>query len=527
MSEKPLTDIAFSTLGLHPKLLCGLEDAGFTQCTPIQKMTLPLALRGKDIAGQAQTGTGKTLAFLVTVLNRILSQPALDHRTPKDPRGLILAPTRELAIQIYNDAKRIASKLQLRFALIYGGLDYEKQRERLQQGVDIIIATPGRLIDYVKQHNVVRLRACEICVLDEADRMLDLGFIKDVRFLLRALPSQQRQTLLFSSTLSHRILELSYEHMQNPEKVVVESDTVTVERVSQRVYFPAEEEKIPLLIGLLAQSAPGRALVFVNTKAVVSAIAHKLERQGYRVSILSGDIPQAKRQQLLSRFQKNQLDILVTTDVAARGLHIDGLSYVYNYDLPYDPEDYVHRIGRTARLGAKGDAVSFACERYAVHLPQIEQFIAQKIPVYPITKELLQPQPVHRSNTLNVENEPLTVDISTSDLQQMRNRQVVSEPSKRNGQNYRDGGKMPLSQEGRRSRGLRRRRHNKPWEKASEDRAPSITPPPQEASAMPLEPIVQHAAPMPFETPPTPSPTRPGLFARMRQWVTRVLYHNG
>ncbi|HDX0809350.1 TPA: ATP-dependent RNA helicase RhlB [Stenotrophomonas maltophilia] len=394
MSDKPLTDLTFSSFELHPALQAGLEGAGFTRCTPIQALTLPVALPGGDVAGQAQTGTGKTLAFLVAVVNRLLTRPALADRKPEDPRALILAPTRELAIQIHKDAVKFGSDLGLRFALVYGGVDYDKQRELLQQGVDVIIATPGRLIDYVKQHKVVSLHACEICVLDEADRMFDLGFIKDIRFLLRRMPERTtRQTLLFSATLSHRVLELAYEHMNEPQKLVVEAETITAARVRQRIYFPADDEKIPLLLGLLSRSEGARTMVFVNTKVSVERVARSLEKAGYRVGVLSGDVPQKKRESLLNRFQKGQLEILVATDVAARGLHIDGIKYVYNYDLPFDAEDYVHRIGRTARLGEEGDAISFACERYAMGLPDIEAYIEQKIPSEPVTKELLTPLP--------------------------------------------------------------------------------------------------------------------------------------
>ena len=394
MSDKPLTDVTFSSFDLQPTLLAGLEGAGFTRCTPIQALTLPVALPGGDVAGQAQTGTGKTLAFLVAVANRLLTRPALADRKPEDPRALILAPTRELAIQIHKDAMKFAADTGLRFALVYGGVDYDKQRELLQQGVDVIIATPGRLIDYVKQHKVVSLHACEICVLDEADRMFDLGFIKDIRFLLRRMPERTtRQTLLFSATLSHRVLELAYEHMNEPQKLVVETESITAERVRQRIYFPADEEKLPLLIGLLSRSEGARTMVFVNTKVFVERVARALEKAGYRVGVLSGDVPQKKRESLLNRFQKGQLEILVATDVAARGLHIDGIKYVYNYDLPFDAEDYVHRIGRTARLGEEGDAISFACERYAMSLPDIEAYIEQKIPVESVTSELLTALP--------------------------------------------------------------------------------------------------------------------------------------
>ncbi len=390
MSDKPLTDITLSSFDLHPALLAGLENAGFTRCTPIQALTLPVALAGRAVARPAHTRTGKTLAFLVATINRLLSRPPLAERKHEDPRALILAPTRELAIQIHKDAMKFASDLGLKFALVYGGVDYDKQRALLQAGADIIIATPGRLIDYVKQHKVVSLHACEVCVLDEADRMFDLGFIKDIRFLLRRMPERTtRQTLLFSATLSHRVLELAYEHMNEPEKLVVEAEFITAAKVRQKIYYPADDEKIPLLLGLLSRSEGARTMVFVNTKVFVERVARALERAGYRVGVLSGDVPQKKRESLLRKFQAGQLELLVATDVAARGLHIDGVSHVYNYDLPFDAEDYVHRIGRTARLGAEGDAISFACERYAMSLPDIERYIEQKIPSEPVTPELL------------------------------------------------------------------------------------------------------------------------------------------
>jgi ATP-dependent RNA helicase RhlB len=400
MTDKPLTDVAFSSLDLHPVLLEGLTQAGFTRCTPIQALTLPIALTGRDVAGQAQTGTGKTIAFLVAVVNRLLTRPAIANRGETDPRALILAPTRELAIQIQKDAQRVAAETGLRFALIYGGVDYDKQREMLRSGCDVIIATPGRLIDYLKQR-VFSLSACEAVVLDEADRMFDLGFIKDIRFLLRRMPpAGERQSLLFSATLSHRVLELAYEHMNDPEKLTAETETVTAARVRQVVYFPAAEEKIPLLLNLLARTEAKRSMIFVNMKVAAEKVSRRLERQGHRVAMLSGDVPQKKRQSLLAKFQRGEIGILVATDVAARGLHIDGVSHVYNYDLPNDCEDYVHRIGRTARLGAEGDAISFACDMYAMSLPEIEAYIEQKIPVEQITPDLLGPvAPVARAQS--------------------------------------------------------------------------------------------------------------------------------
>ncbi len=486
MSDKPLTDVTFSSFDLHPSLLAGLEAAGFTRCTPIQAMTLPVALPGGDVAGQAQTGTGKTLAFLVAAINRLLTRPALAERKPEDPRCLILAPTRELAIQIHKDAMKFASDLGLKFALVYGGVDYDKQRAQLQAGADIIIATPGRLIDYVKQHKVVSLHACEVCIHDEADRMFDLGFIKDLRFLLRRMPVRtERQTLLFSATLSHRVLELAYEHMNEPQKLVVEAETVTAARVRQVLYYPADEEKLPLLLGLLSRSEGARTMVFVNTKAFVERVARALEKAGYRVGVLSGDVPQKKRESLLKKFQAGQLELLVATDVAARGLHIDGVSHVFNYDLPFDAEDYVHRIGRTARLGAEGDAISFACERYAMSLPDIEAYIEQKIPSEPVTAELLTALP--RAPKPQVEAVAEDGESIGEIFKEVREARAAEDAKRgggrsRSGAGERRGERSGGSRSGDgESRGPRRRR--KPQGEAVADAAAGQNPAPAQAAA--------------------------------------------
>ena len=393
MSQHPITDITFESFDLHPRLLSGLHASGFTRCTPIQALALPLALTGRDVAGQAQTGTGKTGAFLVAVLNRLLTRPAVADRKLTDPRAIIIAPTRELAIQIDKDFRSIGRDTGLTSALIYGGVDYDKQRDALKAGCDLIVATPGRLIDYLKQH-VFSFNAIEVVVIDEADRMFDLGFIKDIRFLFRRMPPrEQRQGMLFSATLSHRVLELAYDHMNSPENLAVEADNVTADRVRQVVYFPAKEEKLPLLVNLLSRVDANRSLVFVNTKIAAEKVTRALERQGFTVATLSGDVPQAKRERLLGKFQKGEIEVLVATDVAARGLHITAVSHVFNYDLPHDAEDYVHRIGRTARLGAEGDAISFACDLYAMGLPDIEAYIEQKIPTAAITADLLVAPP--------------------------------------------------------------------------------------------------------------------------------------
>jgi Superfamily II DNA and RNA helicases len=398
MSETHLTDTRFKDFDLPASLMQGIEEAGFSNCTPIQANTLPLSLQGMDVAGQAQTGTGKTAAFLVAVYNHLLRDPGAPTRRIDQPRALILAPTRELAIQIHHDAASLGRHTGLKLGLAYGGTGYEQQRTTIEQGVDILIGTPGRLIDYFKQH-VFDLKAIQSMVVDEADRMFDLGFIADLRYMMRRMPPPaQRLSMLFSATLSLRVTELAYEHMNNPTLVEVQPDKVTADRVKQDMYFPASNEKIPLLLGLLHKLQPTRAIVFVNTKRVADRVWGYLEGNGYKTAILSGDVPQQKRQHLLAQFESGAFPMLVATDVAARGLHIPDVTHVFNYDLPQDAEDYVHRIGRTARAGASGEAISFACEEYAFSLMDIEAYVGHKIPVSSISSELLrEPQPPVKS----------------------------------------------------------------------------------------------------------------------------------
>ncbi|MFC1720398.1 DEAD/DEAH box helicase [Pseudomonadota bacterium] len=375
-----LTEIEFSSLDLLPQVHEGLKQAGFKFCTPIQALTLPPALQGSDIAGQAQTGTGKTAAFLLVIFQRLLKHPG--NQGGRHPRSLVLAPTRELALQIHKDALLLGSGTGLKFGLAYGGVDYEKQRKALEEGVDVLIGTPGRIIDYFKQH-VFNLKQIDVMVLDEADRMFDLGFIKDIRYVLRQLPPlDKRQCLMFSATLSQRVLELAYEHMNEPDLLKVEADQVTADNVVQSVYYPANDEKLPLLVSLLSAIKDGRVLVFANMRVTTDLIERTLNANGIQAEAMSGQVPQKKRQTLLKQFHDGKLPVLVATDVAARGLHIPDVTHVINYDLPQDAEDYVHRIGRTARLGAKGEAISFACENYAFHLPEIEAYIG-----YPIATE--------------------------------------------------------------------------------------------------------------------------------------------
>jgi ATP-dependent RNA helicase RhlB len=393
MSDAHLSQLTFESLNIADSLKRGIAELGYTRCTPIQAQTLPVALAGRDVAGQAQTGTGKTAAFLIALFNRLLNDPPEDR--PPDaarasaPRAIVIAPTRELAVQIHSDAEGIGKYTGLKLAIVFGGVDYEKQRRVLEEGVDVLIGTPGRIIDYFKQH-VFDLRHIQVAVMDEADRMFDLGFIKDIRFILRRLPHPTlRLTMMFSATLSHRVMELAYEHMNNPELIRIEPDKITVDSVKQVLYFPSTEEKIPLLMGLLRRIDARRTMVFVNTKRIAEVLERTLTANGFVAQAISGDVPQTKRLKMMRDFHNGDIAVLIATDVASRGLHIPDVSHVFNFDLPNDAEDYVHRIGRTARAGAEGDAISFGCEEYAISLPDIERYIGHQIPRAAILPEEL------------------------------------------------------------------------------------------------------------------------------------------
>jgi ATP-dependent RNA helicase RhlB len=380
MQEKYLTETPWTEFALHPKLIAALHACDFQFCTPIQAAAVPLLMKGSDVAGQAQTGTGKTLTFLVGMLQRMLMHP-VPAGSAKQPRALILAPTRELAIQIQADAAKLQQHVSFSSVSVYGGEGYERQQASLEQGVDVVIGTIGRTIDFYKK-GLLKLEHIEILVLDEADRMFDLGFIKDLRYLLRRLPEPQaRLNLLFSATLSQKVEELAYEHMNQPQKVVVMPAQRTNQSIQEEIFFPAVEHKIPLLLTLIEEEWPDKAIIFSNTKDVCEKVWGWLKADGHRVGLLTGDIPQNKRIRTLEQFMNHELDFLVATDVAARGLHIPNVTHVFNFDLPDDCEDYVHRIGRTGRAGEKGLAISFACERYAMNLIDIETYINHSIPV--------------------------------------------------------------------------------------------------------------------------------------------------
>jgi ATP-dependent RNA helicase RhlB len=380
MSDAHLSQLTFDALNIPEPVKRGIAELGYSRCTPIQAQTLPLALAGRDVAGQAQTGTGKTAAFLIALFNRLLTDPGSANRPQNAPRAIVIAPTRELAVQIHSDAEGLGKFTGLKLAIVFGGVDYDKQRRILEQGVDVLIGTPGRIIDYFKQH-VFDLKHIQVAVMDEADRMFDLGFIKDIRFILRRLPHPtDRLNMMFSATLSHRVLELAYEHMNNPELIRIEPDKVTVDRVRQVLYFPSTEEKIPLLMGLLRRIDARRTMVFVNTRRIAEVLERTLTANGFVAQAISGDVPQPKRLKMMRDFHNGDVAVLIATDVASRGLHIPDVSHVFNFDLPNDAEDYVHRIGRTARAGAEGDAISFGCEEYAISLPDIERYIGHQIP---------------------------------------------------------------------------------------------------------------------------------------------------
>ena len=402
MSQNHLSELRFDALDIHEQVLAGVRDAGFEFCTPIQASTLPIALKGCDVAGQAQTGTGKTAAFLIATFQRLLaSSPPEDEK--KQPRAFMLAPTRELAVQIAKDAELLGGHTGFKVGLAFGGTDYEKQRRIIEEGIDILIGTPGRIIDYFKQ-GVFKLNKVEVAVLDEADRMFDMGFIKDIRYLLRRLPEpDKRLNMLFSATLSHNVMELAYEHMNEPELIRIEPDKVTADKVRQAIFFPSNEEKMPLLVGLIREMGQARIMVFVNMKREAERVQAYLQANGIDAQAISGDVPQKKRLRMLMDFQSGDLPVLIGTDVASRGLHIPDVQYVINYDLPQDSEDYVHRIGRTARAGASGDAISFGCETYAISLPDIESYIGHKIPVasYDVSllPELTKPKRQPRKKT--------------------------------------------------------------------------------------------------------------------------------
>ena len=374
----------FHDLQLPDSVMRGIHESGFQYCSPIQAESLPAALTGRDMIGQAQTGTGKTAAFLLTIFNRLLTvQP--EERFASEPRALIIAPTRELALQIGKDADALGKYTGLNTLTVVGGMNYDSQRKMLRDHVvDVLVATPGRLIDFMRSQDVF-LDQVEVLVLDEADRMLDMGFIPDVKRIVRGTPPKEyRQTLLYSATFNFDVRILIDQWTTNPMKVEIEPEQVTTDRVDQKLYLCAESDKYGLLERVLTEEKPERLIIFANRRDLTRNLCDKLNKNGHVAVLLSGEVSQDKRVRTLERFREGRVNIMVATDVAGRGIHVDGVSHVINYTLPEDPEDYVHRIGRTGRAGAKGVSVSFVSEDDAFVLPDLEKYLGTKL-------ELTQP----------------------------------------------------------------------------------------------------------------------------------------
>jgi ATP-dependent RNA helicase RhlB len=373
--------LRFQDLNLDKRLLDAISEIGFEYCTPIQAETLPWTLACQDLIGQAQTGTGKTAAFLITAIQTLLETPIPDdQRFASEPRVLALAPTRELALQIAKDAEQLCQHTGHTVVTVVGGMNYDKQRDQLQNGVvDILVATPGRLIDFLGSQDVF-LDQLDILILDEADRMLDMGFIPDVKRIIRKCSGkEERQTMLFSATFNQDVLNLASMWTNGAEFVEIEPEQKTAERVKQTVYLVGDDEKLPVLVNYLKRPEVEKALVFANRRDQCRDLEEDLRNQGVKVSLMSGEIAQAKRLKTLDQFKKGSIQVLVATDVAGRGIHVDGVTHVFNYNLPDNAEDYVHRIGRTGRAGKHGVSVSFAGEDDSFALPAIEAYISQKL----------------------------------------------------------------------------------------------------------------------------------------------------
>ncbi len=375
----------FQDLSLPQDLLHAVADLGFRYCTPVQAGVLPHSLDGKDVAGQAQTGTGKTAAFLITILTHLSRHAGPQRRRPASPRALILAPTRELVLQIEKDAREVSAYQSVSTIPVFGGMEFEKQKNLLAgKKIDIVVATPGRLLDF-QRRKYINLGMVEILVIDEADRMLDMGFIPDVRRIVESTPPKsRRQTMLFSATLTPDVRRLAGQWTRDAVIVEIMPEKITVDSIDQRVYITTTDEKFTLLYNMIVQQNLERVLVFANRRDVSQRLADRLTSHGISCGLLSGDVDQQKRIRTLEGFRSDKYRVLVATDVAARGLHVEGISAVVNYNLPLNPEDYVHRIGRTGRAGASGISVSFACEDDAPQVPLIEEFIGRRLlAVYP------------------------------------------------------------------------------------------------------------------------------------------------
>jgi ATP-dependent RNA helicase RhlB len=395
LEDFPVTPVEgksrFHDYAISLKVMRAIADQNFQYCTPIQEKTLDYVLAGKDLVGKANTGTGKTAVFLIAIFSRLLAEKKSGKG---NVRALVLAPTRELANQIAKEGGVFAKYCNLSVRAVYGGVDYQKQMDYLQnKQCDLLVATPGRLIDFMNKR-VVDLSSCRILVLDEADRMLDMGFIPDVRRIIGRLPAKNdRQTMLFSATVSEDVQRLASQWSVQPKVVEAESEQVAVETVEQFVYLVTAEEKYAVLYNLIKQNPDDRIIVFANMKNETKRLSNRLQRNNIECVLLSGDVDQNKRMTRLESFRSGKVKVLVATDVAGRGIHIEGITFVVNYTLPYEPEDYVHRIGRTGRAGANGKAVSFACEEGSFYLPAIEEFVGRKLDCVLPEETLLTPPP--------------------------------------------------------------------------------------------------------------------------------------
>jgi len=366
----------FSVLNLNENLMKGIHDAGFSKCMPVQEKTFVHTLKGKDVAVQSQTGTGKTAVFLITIFQHFISGGPV-----KMKKALIIAPTRELAVQIEKEAKLLGKYLDYTIGSFYGGVGYYLQEQLLKKDVDIMVGTPGRLLD-LNQKGLLDFKKIGYFIIDEADRLLDMGFLPDIRRVLsKMVPCSKRQTMLFSATLDSNTRNIAYEHMNDPVKIEISTEQITVDKITQELYHVAKKEKMNLLLGVMKKEMPKNALIFTNMKTTAAKVAKHLEYNGYKCLHISGDLSQKKRLSIMENFKAGNLPFLVATDVAARGLHIDDLELIINYDLPGDCENYVHRIGRTARAGKSGKAISLACEQFVYNLEAIEDFIDMKVPV--------------------------------------------------------------------------------------------------------------------------------------------------
>ncbi len=385
----------FHDFELPLTLMRAIAGLGFEYCTPIQAKALPHALAGKDLVGRASTGTGKTAVFLIALLTRLLREKRPSR--PGTPRALIIAPTRELVMQIAKDGRRLARYTPFQVVAVYGGTDYQGQISRLERGrADIVVATPGRLLDFVGKR-VVRLHQVRTMVIDEADRMLDMGFIPDVRRIIGRTPKKQdRQTMLFSATITPDVKRLANQWCVEPISLETEPEQMTVDTVEQIVYMTTTAEKYNILYNTIVSGRHERIIVFTNMKSEAKKLYDRLRGNDIKCALLTGDVPQQKRMARLESFRAGRVEVLIATDVAGRGIHIEGISHVFNYTLPYEPEDYVHRIGRTGRAGQTGISISFADEEGAFYLPEIEEFIGRSLPCVQPEEALLQQPPPGR-----------------------------------------------------------------------------------------------------------------------------------